>query len=110
LLQHSESNRKRFGEANGIDTLLVCISAYKRSAPVGGDEEEYAENLFDSLCSSLLFPANRAFFEKAQGIELMLMCIKYPLPLPLPLLPISFLTSFFFLFFEEQKSLVANPP
>jgi len=92
LLQHSESNRKRFGEANGIDTLLVCISAYKRSAPVGGDEEEYAENLFDSLCSSLLFPANRAFFEKAQGIELMLMCIKYLYP-SLPHLLSNFFSS-----------------
>lgn len=53
-----------------------CAQAYKRQDPVGGDEEEYLENLFDSLCSALLYPPNRTLFEKAQGLELMLLCIR----------------------------------
>lgn len=59
LLQGHEANQKRLNAANGIDTLLMCLAGFKSKEPADAEELEYMENLFDTLCSSLLLPANR---------------------------------------------------
>ncbi|XP_054159674.1 beta-catenin-like protein 1 [Oppia nitens] len=72
LLQNNDENKKLFGETNGVDTLLRVIAYYKRHDPSIGDEQEYVENLFNCLCSSLLCcSSNRDLFFKGEGIELM---------------------------------------
>ena len=63
---------------NGLDTLLMCLNAYKRRDPAGGDDEvEFMENLFDALCSALMEKENKVEFKAAEGFELMIMMIKY---------------------------------
>ena len=41
------------------------------------DESEFVSNVFDCLASSLLVPENQQLFTKAEGVELMLILIKY---------------------------------
>lgn len=57
--QGHESNQKLLGAANGIDHLLVCLAGFKNKEPQDAEEQEFMENLFDTLCSCLLLPANR---------------------------------------------------
>jgi hypothetical protein len=59
LRQGHEANQKRLGSSNGIDTLLVCLAGFKSREPADAEEQEFVENLFDTLCSCLLLPANR---------------------------------------------------
>ncbi|KAL0282033.1 UNVERIFIED_CONTAM: Beta-catenin-like protein 1 [Sesamum radiatum] len=54
LLQNSIANQKRFGQMNGVDTLLQAVAMYKSKDPKTGDEEEMVENLFDCLCCLLM--------------------------------------------------------
>lgn len=58
-LQGHETNQKLLGSANGIDHLLVCLAGFKNKDPADAEEQEFVENLFDTLCSCLLSPANR---------------------------------------------------
>jgi hypothetical protein len=58
-LQGHEANQKKLGSSNGIDTLLVCLAGFKSREPADAEEQEFVENLFDTLCSCLLLPANR---------------------------------------------------
>lgn len=76
LLQNSPESRKLFTEANGIDTLLLCLAPYRKTDPPTADEEEYVENLFNSLCTCLMSNENKEVFRKSQGLELMLIMIK----------------------------------
>lgn len=48
----------------------------RRSDPSGAEEAELCENLFDSLCSSLLLAHNQTLFLKAEGVELMLLTLR----------------------------------
>lgn len=72
LLQNSVANQKRFGQMNGVDTLLQAVAMYKSKDPKTGDEEEMVENLFDSLCCLLMPLENKERFVKAEGVELMI--------------------------------------
>ncbi|XP_047972409.1 beta-catenin-like protein 1 [Salvia hispanica] len=72
LLQNSAANQKRFGQMNGVDTLLQAVAMYKSKDPKMGDEEEMVENLFDSLCCVLMPLENKERFVKAEGVELMI--------------------------------------
>lgn len=93
LLQSSESNRLALGNTsaaattsagnfpedaaeNGIDILLGVLSRYRRRAPEGAEEEEFVENIFDSLCSALSQPANKQLFLDGEGVELMILFMK----------------------------------
>eukprot|EP00026_Physarum_polycephalum_P001295 Phypoly_transcript_01296.p2 GENE.Phypoly_transcript_01296~~Phypoly_transcript_01296.p2 ORF type:complete len:521 (-),score=104.86 Phypoly_transcript_01296:150-1712(-) len=76
LLQNSKENQRKIGEQNGIDTLLMAIAAYKKHDPHTGEEAEMLENIFNSLCSSLLLPENRSRFMRAEGLELMIIIMK----------------------------------
>ncbi|SNX82651.1 related to nuclear associated protein [Melanopsichium pennsylvanicum] len=83
LLQSSESNRAlvgttRIGVENesGIDMLLTIIARYRRASPSGAEEEEFAENIFDSLCLCLSIPTNKKRFLDGEGVELMVLLMK----------------------------------
>lgn len=58
-LQGHEANQKLLGAANGIDHLLVCLAGFKNKDPADAEEQEFVENVFDTICSCLLLPANR---------------------------------------------------
>lgn len=96
LLQNSNENRSMIVNSHGIDILLhvisvnkmflfkkiliyflFCFQYYKRHDPVTADEEEFMENLFNCLCSSLLLNLkNRELFYQGEGIELMNLILK----------------------------------
>jgi beta-catenin-like protein 1 len=71
LLQNHEENRQLLGDHEGIDLLLQQLSMYKRHDPVSAEEIEFMENLFNCVCSALMFIANRDKFLKGEGIQLM---------------------------------------
>lgn len=72
LLQSSSKNRHRFINLEGVDTLLQLVSAYRKRDPEkDSDEEEYAENLFDSLTCVVDEDEGKEKFLEAEGIELM---------------------------------------
>ncbi|KAJ7385015.1 Beta-catenin-like protein 1 [Desmophyllum pertusum] len=76
LLQNTEENRQLLGELNGIDTLLQCLSLYKRYDPTTSDELEFMENLFNCLCSSLMYNTNKDLFLKGEGLQLMILMLR----------------------------------
>lgn len=71
LLHHTDDTRKLLGELDGIDILLQLLAVYKRNDPITSEEMELMENLFNCLCSSLLFAGNRTLFLKGEGLQLM---------------------------------------
>ena len=76
LLQSNESNQRLLGEKDGIDHLLQALAYYKRRDPQTLDEIEMMENLFDCLCSSLMYTPNREKFLKGEGLQLMILMLK----------------------------------
>ena len=76
LLQGNETNQRLLGEKEGIDNLLQALAYYKRRDPQTLDEIEMMENMFDCLCSSLMFTPNRDHFLKGEGLQLMILMIK----------------------------------
>lgn len=85
LLQSSPPNRSALGKTNsnmeqggenGIDVLLTILSRYRRRNPEGGEEEEFVENIFDSLCLALFDPLNKELFLEGEGVELMVLLMK----------------------------------
>lgn len=76
LLQGNAPNQKLLGEKGGIDILLQSLAYYKRRDPNGPDEVEMVENLFDSLCSALMFTPNRDRFLRGEGLQLMILMLK----------------------------------
>ncbi|GIX88478.1 beta-catenin-like protein 1 [Caerostris extrusa] len=71
LLQRHDENRQALGSMEGIDVLLQQLAYFKRNDPSTTEEHEMMENLFDCLCSSLMFAANRERFLKGEGLQLM---------------------------------------
>uniref|UniRef100_A0A8R1E1D7 Beta-catenin-like protein 1 n=1 Tax=Caenorhabditis japonica TaxID=281687 RepID=A0A8R1E1D7_CAEJA len=72
ILQSSDSAKAKLTEkVDGIDLLLRTIAVYKKNDPSSVDEREYMENLFNSLCAALMFPANRKKFLDGEGLQLM---------------------------------------
>uniref|UniRef100_A0A667YLA8 Catenin, beta like 1 n=1 Tax=Myripristis murdjan TaxID=586833 RepID=A0A667YLA8_9TELE len=71
LLQNNDNTRELLGEMDGIDVLLQQLSVFKRHNPATAEEQEMMENLFDSLCSCLMLPANRDRFLRGEGLQLM---------------------------------------
>ena len=76
LLQGNETNQRLLGERDGIDNLLQALAYYKRRDPHTLDEVELMENLFDCLCSALMFNPNRDLFLKGEGLQLMILMLK----------------------------------
>ena len=77
LVQDSVENRKAVGEMNGVDILLRQLSVYKKKDPQSGDEVEMMENLFNCLNSVLLYAPNRKLFLDGEGIQLMILMLKW---------------------------------
>lgn len=71
LLQDTNENRVLLGNIDGIDVLLQQLAAYKRHDPTSTEEQEFMENLFNSLCSALMAAENREKFLKGEGLQLM---------------------------------------
>lgn len=71
LLQGNETNQRLLGDMEGIDILLQSLAYYKKRDPHSTDEVELMENLFDCLCSSLMYVPNRDKFLKGEGLQLM---------------------------------------
>ncbi|XP_076469912.1 beta-catenin-like protein 1 [Babylonia areolata] len=71
LLQNSDEVRQLLGEQEGIDVLLQQLATYKRHDPSGKEEMEYMENLFNCMCSALMYPPNRGRFLRGEGLQLM---------------------------------------
>ena len=61
---------------DGIEVLLLAIAAFRKSDPQIEVECEFLENVFDALAASLLREDNVIDFVKAEGIELMLRCLR----------------------------------
>ncbi|KAJ3778827.1 Catenin-beta-like protein [Lentinula raphanica] len=76
LLQDNQTNRLELGRKNGIEVLLKVVSQYRRRNPVDADELEFMENVFDSLCSAMNEPTNKALFVEAEGPDLMVLLMK----------------------------------
>ena len=77
LIQGSQKNRLKFLKDSGIDSLLVVLARYKNYDPGSEDEAEMMENLFNTLCSLLAEKEAKVAFLEAEGMELMLLILKY---------------------------------
>jgi beta-catenin-like protein 1 len=62
---------------DALNTLLTSLSAYRKKDPQDADDIEKMENIFDALCSLLIDPESKAAFRESEGLELMLLMIKY---------------------------------
>ncbi|KAL9178718.1 hypothetical protein ACHAXT_003849 [Thalassiosira profunda] len=71
-----ENGEKKDEALDGIEVLLLAIAAYRKSDPRVEVECELLENVFDALAASLLREDNVVDFVKAEGIELMLRCLR----------------------------------
>lgn len=81
LLQGSQLNRIELGRRDGVEILLNVASQYRRRDPTDADEAEFMENLFDSLCSALAESEIKDLFLKSEGVDLMVLMMKYVLRL-----------------------------
>jgi len=69
-------NGKKQGTIDGMETLLLAIATYRKQDPQVEVDCEFLENVFDALAASLLREDNVADFVEAEGIELMLRCLR----------------------------------
>ncbi|KAL2071326.1 hypothetical protein VTL71DRAFT_12561 [Oculimacula yallundae] len=77
LLQSSAINRRKLCELEGVDSILQILAAYRKRDPVRGtEEEEFVENIFDSLTCVVDEPEGKQKFVEAEGVELCLIMIK----------------------------------
>lgn len=59
-----------------LEDLLQAIAPFRKRDPTSEEEEEFVENLVNSLCSVLLLPSAQNHFRRLEGIELVLRCMK----------------------------------
>jgi hypothetical protein len=59
-----------------MEVLLLAIATYRKSDPTVEVQCEFLENAFDILSASLLCEDNVTDFVVAEGIELMLRCVR----------------------------------
>jgi beta-catenin-like protein 1 len=77
LLQSSPLNRRKLCELDGVDILLQILAAYRKRDPLKGtEEEEFVENVFDSITCVSDEPVGKQKFVEAEGVELVLIMIK----------------------------------
>lgn len=71
ILLQSSKNREKFITLDGVDIILQLLSQYRKRDPEkDSDEEEYVENLFDSLVCLVDGSSGKDKFIEAEGIEL----------------------------------------
>eukprot|EP00929_Paragymnodinium_shiwhaense_P118708 TRINITY_DN90629_c0_g1_i1.p1 TRINITY_DN90629_c0_g1~~TRINITY_DN90629_c0_g1_i1.p1 ORF type:complete len:667 (-),score=192.20 TRINITY_DN90629_c0_g1_i1:42-1952(-) len=71
FLQNSADCRDAMGKLDGVDKLLRGIAMYRKRDPEDSEESEFAQNMFDCLCSLMLLPQHQIKFGEVQGLELM---------------------------------------
>jgi beta-catenin-like protein 1 len=77
LLQSSTANRRKVTELDGVDLLLQLLAAYRKRDPLKGtEEEEFVENVFDSLTCVVDEPEGKQKFVEAEGVELCLIMVR----------------------------------
>lgn len=77
LLQSASKNREKFIGLEGIDLILQLLSQYRKRDPEkDSHEEEYVENLFDSLICLVDEVSGKEKFIDAEGIELAQIMLK----------------------------------
>ncbi|CAM1501143.1 Fc.00g103050.m01.CDS01 [Cosmosporella sp. VM-42] len=77
LSQTSPATRTVLARQDAIDIMLQLVAPYRKGDPdKGGEEEEYMENLFESLTCLADEPAGKAKFSEAEGVELCLIMLK----------------------------------
>lgn len=70
-------SRQQALQIDAVNVLLTCLAAYRKRDPQDADDVEKMENLFDSLCSLLIESESKAIFREKEGLELMLLILKY---------------------------------
>ena len=60
---------------------LTSPKQFRRRDPTDADEAEFMENVFDSLCSALAESEIKGLFLKSEGVDLMVLMMKYILHL-----------------------------
>ena len=63
---------------NLLDIILTQLSPYRKRDPAKNvdEEEEFLENLFDSLCTCVQIPEGKSQFLILEGVELCLLFLK----------------------------------
>jgi len=74
--RNNNNNNNPTTTIDGMEILLLAIAAYRKSDPQIEVECEFLENVFDALAASLLREDNVVDFVEAEGIELMLRCLR----------------------------------
>ncbi|KAJ9573603.1 hypothetical protein L9F63_009019, partial [Diploptera punctata] len=69
LLQDTPDNRQMLGDLEGIDVILQQLAVYNKEQTQ--TKHEMMENLFNCLCSSLMYAPNRERFLRGEGLQLM---------------------------------------
>ncbi len=53
------------------------MQRYRKKDPVSAEETEFMENVFDVLCSALAEPDIKKQFLESEGVDLMVLIMKY---------------------------------
>ncbi|KAF6783749.1 duf1716 domain-containing protein [Colletotrichum sojae] len=73
----SPSTRRKLAQLDAVDVLLQLVSVYRKRDPEkGSEEEEYMENIFNTLICVVGEPDGKAKFVEAEGVELCLIMLK----------------------------------
>eukprot|EP00927_Polykrikos_kofoidii_P013514 TRINITY_DN15890_c0_g2_i1.p1 TRINITY_DN15890_c0_g2~~TRINITY_DN15890_c0_g2_i1.p1 ORF type:complete len:666 (-),score=170.51 TRINITY_DN15890_c0_g2_i1:74-2071(-) len=72
FLQSSAASREAMVRFEGVDKLLRGIAVYRKRDPEDSEESEFAQNMFDCLCSLMLLKEHQVFFGSVQGLDLMI--------------------------------------
>jgi beta-catenin-like protein 1 len=77
LVQSSTPNRIAIIDLDGVEIILQLLAPYRRRDPAKeSDEEEFVENLFDTLTCLLDEPTGKTKFVEAEGVELVLIMVR----------------------------------
>ncbi|THH06691.1 hypothetical protein EW145_g3905 [Phellinidium pouzarii] len=76
ILLDNKPNKLELGKADGVETTLKVLSQYRRRNPTDADEEEFMENVFDSLSAALTEPEIKKQLLDAEGVDLMVLMMK----------------------------------
>nr|OQO19857.1 hypothetical protein B0A51_12452 [Rachicladosporium sp. CCFEE 5018] len=77
LQSSSELRQKLAGEVEGVDLFLQLLALYRKRDPVKDSlEEEWVENIFDTLSCVIDEPQGKAAYLEAEGMELTLIMLK----------------------------------
>ena len=75
LVQFSDENKKRFAKMEGVPILVNVIVNIKENTNrkiLIGNQEEFANNIVDCICSALLYEENKKMFAVADGVNIMI--------------------------------------